>query len=784
MLARSYSIRQKIFKNISIRSFTIQVSDEIKQAILENVPVVALESTIITHGLPYPENIQMAKQVESLIRKNGAIPATTGFVKGTPIVGVNEQDLEVLGKPNIQNVKISRRDIPNVMSRKLTGGTTIASTMILANIAKIDVFSTGGLGGISRPWTLFDVSADLDELSKTPIAVVCSGPKSILDIHRTMEYLETKGVPVSTYIDDLMLEKLNPQTKQALEISRNSGDPKELNAVNSFWEKQGINVPGFYVRDSGVKSPYVWENPQIAASMIFNGKYRMQLDNGYVFCAPAPANVAMDKLLMDRIIDDTLKLAEQNNIQGKDLTPFMLQKIYEDTKGESAKCNIAFVKNNAILGTEIAKQLSIMKGGKNEYSQPTEIIEKKPKISMPISSKKFNTMVVGSVALDRTCKIGGEMKIKDSNPGKITESVGGVGFNVTLAGTSYDSSNPIILVTAINKEDSAGELILKALDKFSLPINGIINLPNESTAQYISMHKSDGELTIACADMDIIEKIPKKSVIELIEKYQPKTLLIDLNITPELIDEILVKAKELDIKVLIEPTSGTKCSKLSQCHLNVYPETPIELITPTLEELNAIYQSFVKAEHLMDIDNWFSVLDTIGVGRELREQLDRASFKNPLLKDYLKRGVFQQAFQLLPYFPTLVIKDGANGILVIQITNDAEAASQEVSKQTQKFIKPSSSDFVVVSGSGRHNYGVVVQHFPSHKLLEETVSVTGAGDSLAGSILAQISKDKLHLLHEVSPKRDILFDDAQRCAIASLGVSSAVNREKLMQIKV
>lgn len=783
MLTRSRSIKHRIFKPVSRGLLSTQISDEIKQAISENAPVVALESTIITHGLPYPENIQMAQQVESLIRENGAIPATIAFVKGRPTVGVNEQDLEFLGKPNMQNVKISRRDMPNVMARKLTGGTTIATTMILANMAKIDVFATGGLGGISRPWTLFDVSADLDELGKTPVAVVCSGPKSILDIQRTMEYLETKGVPVSTYIDDIMKDRLSTNTKKALEILRNSNDAEKLNAINSFWEQHGVNVPGFYVRDSGVKSPYIWENPQIAASMVFNGKYKMQLDNGYVFCAPAPIAVAMDKSFMDRIIDDTLILAEQNNISGKELTPFMLQKIYEQTNGESAKCNIAFVKNNAILGSEIAKELSIMKGGKKNQSQPSEIIKKKTEIPKP-TKENFSTMVVGSVALDTTCKINGTMKMNDSNPGKITKSVGGVGFNVALAGTSYDPSNPIMIITAVNEDDLAGELILKTFDKYSLPRNGIINLPDESTAQYISMHKVDGELTIACADMDIVEKIPNESVIGLVEKYKPKTLLIDLNITPKLIDEILLKAEELDIKILIEPTSGIKCSRLSQCHLKVYPETPIELITPTIEELNTIYQSFVKADHLMDIDNWFSVLDTIGAGRELRDQLDRASFKNPLLKDYLQLGVFQQAFQLLPYFPTLVIKDGSNGILVIQITNDAETASKEISKQTQKFIKASSSDFVVVSDTGRHNYGVVVQHFPAHALSEDIVSVTGAGDSLAGSLLAQIGSDKSNLLHEVSPNRDVLFDDAQKCAVASLGVSSAVNAEKLMQIKV
>jgi pseudouridine-5'-phosphate glycosidase/pseudouridine kinase len=768
----------------------IHISEEIKQAISENLPVVALESTIITHGLPYPENISMAKQVEQLIRSNGAIPATIGFVKGIPTIGVNETDLELLGKSDMQNVKISRRDIPYVMTRKLTGGTTIAATMILANLAGIDVFSTGGLGGISRPWTLFDVSADLDELSKTPIAVVCSGPKSILDIQRTMEYLETKGVPVSTYIDEAMKNKLDFQTRQTLEILCQSKDPKDLNAINSLWEKQHINVPGFYVRDSGVKSPYIWENTNVAATTIYSGKYEMGLDNGYVFCAPAPIEVAMDKQFMDELVNETLILAEQNGISGKNLTPFMLQKLYEKTNGASAECNVAFVKNNAVLGSKIARELSIIKGGKHSKNQSARLLKN---LHQKIRPKAIQTtklvedpkiMIIGSVALDTTCSIGGNVKRHDSNPGKISESVGGVGFNIALAATCYDSTNSVLLVTAINKSDSAGATILDKFAKSSMPTNGIVDLPNESTAQYISMHGKKGELVVACADMEITEKIPVESVTNLIEKYKPKVVLFDLNISVRLMNEILTKADKLDIKIMIEPTSGVKCAKLGQCQLEVYPKTQIELLTPTIEELSTIYNAFVSAEHLMDIDNWFSVLDIIGAGGELRDQLDRASNRFPLIKDYLQKGVFQQAFQLLPYFPNLVIKDGSNGILVVQITSDAESAAKNVSKTTYGLKKEHSiSDFVIVSNSGRHNHGIVIQHYPAHHVLKPIVNVTGAGDSLVGCLISQLSENTEALSDISNPSRDTLFEHAQQCAIASLDVSGAVNCEVLTSIR-
>lgn len=294
-------------KGHSTRPFStpISISPELRQALSEKRPIVALESTIITHGLPYPHNIAMASSIEALIRDNGAIPATAAFIDGIPTLGVSSSQLEQLAAANKHNVKISRRDIPNVMARKLTGGTTIAATMILAHQAGIDVFATGGLGGVSRPWTLFDVSADLEELGKTPVAVVCSGPKSILDVQRTMEYLETKGVPVSTYVDEAMKLQLDPVAYAAAE--RAGG-----NALAKFWELQKYNVPGFYVRDSGVRSPFVWESPTVAAKMIYNGKYTMEMENGYVFCAPAPLEVAMDKTFMDKVINGALAKAEEN----------------------------------------------------------------------------------------------------------------------------------------------------------------------------------------------------------------------------------------------------------------------------------------------------------------------------------------------------------------------------------------------------------------------------------------------------------------------------------------
>ncbi|KAF5118478.1 hypothetical protein DV454_000525 [Geotrichum candidum] len=296
----------------------LSVSDEIKQALNDNTPVVALESTVITHGLKYPENLEFALAVEQTVRDNGAIPATIGFFEGKGVVGASKEQItylaEAINDPERKPTKVSRRDIPHVLSKKLLGGTTIAGTMILANKVGIDVFATGGLGGVHRGAEInFDISADLSELGRTPVGVVCSGPKSILDIAKTMEYLETAGVHVSTY------------------------GPK------------GTNIPGFFAPDSGVPVSDLDANSQ------FN------LQSGSVFCVPAPADISLSREFIDGVIAEALIEADKQGITGKEITPFLLGAIIKSTNGESLKCNVGFLHNNAAFGAKIAKELAALK---------------------------------------------------------------------------------------------------------------------------------------------------------------------------------------------------------------------------------------------------------------------------------------------------------------------------------------------------------------------------------------------------------------------------------------
>lgn len=299
----------------------LRVTEEIQDAVSTGKPVVALESTIVTHGLPYPDNVNMARDVEKLLRNNGVVPATTGFVNGNAMVGLEEEHLEFLGSAT-GHYKVSRRDIPYVMSKKLSGGTTIAGTMILAHKAGIQVFATGGLGGVHRgAETTMDVSADLDELGRTPVGVVCSGPKSILDIEKTMEYLETKGVHVSTYGPD------------------------------------GTNIPGFFTSDSGVPSPYNFQTSEEAAEVLHSNA-QFGLNTGTVFCVPTPKELEIPRQKIEKIIDKAVADAVTEGIKGKAVTPFLLKRIWESTEGSSLDTNIGFVKNNAQVAARIAKHLA------------------------------------------------------------------------------------------------------------------------------------------------------------------------------------------------------------------------------------------------------------------------------------------------------------------------------------------------------------------------------------------------------------------------------------------
>ena len=300
----------------------LKINPEVKKAIMENRPVVALESTIISHGMPYPKNVETALAVEKVIRDHGAVPATIGIIDGDAIVGMTPEEIEEFGKRK-GIIKVSRRDLPVVYAKKLWAATTVAATMIIANQAGIKLFVTGGIGGVHRgAQETMDISADLQELAKTNVTVVCAGAKAILDLPLTLEYLETMGVPVLGY-----------QTEE---------------------------LPAFYTAHSGLKVDYKLENAKEAALTMYE-KERNNLAGGILITNPIPEKYSMDKKVIDEAIEKALKMMNEQGIKGKETTPFLLKTIVELTGGDSLESNIKLVLNNAAVGSEIIKEYCKLK---------------------------------------------------------------------------------------------------------------------------------------------------------------------------------------------------------------------------------------------------------------------------------------------------------------------------------------------------------------------------------------------------------------------------------------
>lgn len=297
----------------------IRINQEVKEALEKGLPVVSLESTIISHGMPYPKNVETALKVEEEVRKNGAIPATIGIIDGVCVVGLTKDEIEQFATRK-DIVKVSRRDLPVVMAKKLWGATTVATTMIISKMAGIKVFVTGGIGGVHRGATeTFDISADLQELANTDVLVVCAGAKAILDLPLTLEYLETFGVPVLGY-----------QTNE---------------------------LPAFYSRHSGLNVDYRMDTTKDCALVMYH-KWHNNLKGGILLTNPIEEKYSLDFNKMDAIIKEACKKANEEGIKGKKLTPFLLSYIKDATKGESLESNIELVLNNARVGAQIAKDYS------------------------------------------------------------------------------------------------------------------------------------------------------------------------------------------------------------------------------------------------------------------------------------------------------------------------------------------------------------------------------------------------------------------------------------------
>ncbi|KAF2007675.1 IdgA domain-containing protein [Amniculicola lignicola CBS 123094] len=751
-----------------------QVSDEVREALNTNKPVVALETTIYTHGFPYPDNVALASLLESVVRVNGGVPATIGILDGVAHVGMSPEELirltESAGKST--TLKLSRRDLSYVCGLRLTnkrfnGGTTIAGTMLLAHLAGIRIFGTGGLGGVHRgAESSMDISADLTELGRTPVTVISSGCKSFLDIGRTLEYLETEGVGVGTFADG---------------------------------RKGDVDFPSFWARDSGVKSPTTIENERDAAAII-HAQHSLQIQSGLLFANPVPAESEIPREAMDSVIAEAIRQADASGASGKDNTPFILNKIKELTGGKSIPANGALIESNVRRAAIVAKELSVLEANQDgaqgsttgyftpvptspissSANTPIETPPSSPEAPLITASSDpppVDIIVAGALAVDFSCDyapLSGSSSKTDpaphtSNPAVITQTLGGVAHNIAKA-AHYLGSN-VLLCSAIG-DDLSGRAALSQLQTEGMQSDGIKMLPlPERTAQYVAVNNANKDLTLAMADMSILESSTPESIqstwLSNFSEHstKPKIVVVDANWSAPTLQAWLHYGRSINAYTVFEPVSTAKSTRLltptsSQTqpqNENIYPTHLADLATPNTHELLALHNT-ADTLSLFASPQWFRIIDAIGIPSSgLRTRLTQTL--GPALVD---EGIPQQSIKLLPFIPTILTKLGARGVLLTRLLLPDDPLLSDGEAARYVLARNGNGDGIVG--------GLYVRVFPVEEVVrpEEVVSVNGIGDTFLGAVVSGLVGG--------GAVQDVL-GLAQRAAGLTLRCGESVSRE-------
>ncbi|KAL3497014.1 Indigoidine synthase A like protein-domain-containing protein [Aspergillus germanicus] len=713
-----------------------QVSEEVRDAVATGKPVVALESTIYTHGFPYPDNVALASLLETVVRANGGVPATIGILNGVARVGLRADELIELASTAEKKsaLKVSRRDLGYICGlgmagKPLHGGTTISGTMVLAHLAGIKVFGTGGLGGVHRGGELsMDISADLTELGRTPVTVVSSGCKSFLDIPRTIEYLETEGVCVGTFADG----------------------------------RQGfVDLPAFFTRDSGIKSPKTIQNEAEAAAIIY-AQSKLPVSSGILFANPVSEEHSIPKDEMDVIIEEAVRLADVEGYHGSDNTPFVLGKIKELSGGKTVIANRALVEANVKRATRVAVELSKLERSEaaNEQHMPAipridradqATSEKKPNqldIESTTQLKKVDVLVAGSLAIDLACDFvpaAGQEAVpasRTSNPAVIEQSLGGVGHNVAFASKSLGSS---VMFCSVVGDDLSGRAALSSLQQEGISTRGVKVLPTSSgarTSQYVAVNDAAKDLHLAMADMGILH-LPSETFDfdefyePLLARTKPKWVVVDANWSPELISKWVAAANKHGARVAFEPVSTTKSQALfkvtpeSEAPVGEFacvPNNSVSLAAPNEFELAAMYAA-ARDKGLFDSAGWWRIIDAMGMSSSgSRDRL--VAMTSAALVD---AGIPQQTIQLLPFLPCIITKLGARGALLTQLLRPGDA----------RLTAPEYGPYILSRAPPTDDLigGVYMRLFPpAAELADGTIiSVNGAGDTLLGAVISGLA---------------------------------------------
>ncbi|KIR31262.1 indigoidine synthase A family protein [Cryptococcus deuterogattii MMRL2647] len=686
-------------------------SEEVEAALHARAPIVALESTIITHGMPHPVNLETAQSAESIIRASSAVPATIAIIDGKIHVGLSSRQLEEiadvksgLGKGS---VKVSRRDLAPTLALKRTGGTTVAGTMYVASSVGIHVFVTGGIGGVHRgAENSMDISADLIELGRTPMAVVCAGAKSILDIPRTLEVLETQGVCVATY----------------------GGDSE---------------FPAFYHPSSGCESP--WSVPDIkSAASLVHASLSLPMPLSTLLAVPIPSEHADAGLAVQRAVEQAVRESVEQGIdkRGKEVTPWLLKRVGELTKGTALGLIAVQVSKLFREQNDASSALYVPVSSSESFAKPV-LKNESPKLAIPNTSTQASvpfpsTIVFGSAAIDLTSTSTQSLVPRTTTPGQVFVSPGGVGRNIAEAAQNLLPSNSVQLVSAYGsvsrtpesntaEPDAFGKLLLFELAGAHMRTDGLVGKEGRNTAVCSLTLEKDGDLVAGVADMGIVETLTEEFVARKIEEEKPEMVVFDLNLLEGVVQAILTTCQTINISTFCDPTSTPKLPRLIPALNALLPSSPssprpLTHLTPNLLELDLLHSLLSSSASDSTLSTAWEFINSLGLDADWRAKVERFTSANG--REWIKiDGVVQKMVSCLPYVASFWVKAGQRGLLHLRMTSVPPQPS------TDTLVHP-----LIAEHNGK--YLAFTHYTPPIIRPEEIISTTGAGDTLAGGLVA------------------------------------------------
>ena len=708
MLALRSLARRNVASWLQMRStmrFTsgIHISDEICEAMSNessSKPVVALESTIISHGgFPYPSNYELGLNLEQIVRDNGGIPATCLIIDGQPIIGANKEQLKFISNASNSIVKVAQRDIPIALSRKHNASTTVSGTMALAQFAGIKFFATGGIGGVHRGAEYdFDISSDLTALSKINMMVVSAGIKSILDVRKTLEMLETLSVPILSY--------------------------------------KSKGFPTFFTNDSSINNGFEYiENEDIAADVMIQNSEILKNENGILVAVPNPHPYAdADKL--EAVIQSALTEVSRQGILGAAVTPFVLQKVGELTGGDSREANVALVKNNVEVCTRIAKayqkKLRRMNGNGNGGGKRTYHSFARKAFSS-IASVRDMVIIIGAVAMDSISTIhANQTYLKSSNPGATVDSFGGVAGNIAYrlgpALRQYDnnSNGGRVAMASVVASDEAGQSLLKFLSNRGINTDNVI-IPTinnthggkvNRTARYAAVHDQDGELIVAVSDFSILQQFQVQDA--LLKQISSSFLVaMDGNFSPSVFSTIANTCAASKTHFFFEPTSDHKCklpvmSKTLHC---------LDILKPNLTELIVMLEAALQVEiysTMMSMEEKENIVRSIALINNVREQ---TAFTH---------------VNILEVICIETIQALSRTMLKLISSSSSSSSSSTVVKKEKHIIVSLSEHGVVWTSEGQSEHLAIPSQWRAseEEINKHNLNTNGSGDSFVAGLVA------------------------------------------------